>query len=152
MHAAYNRAVADAKKPGRVLALDVGNRRIGLAVTDELGLTVLGLRTLERTSKRHDLEVLRKIVRKHGVEEVVVGKPMHMSGDSSAQGEKVAAFAAALHAALELPVHLVDERLTSWQAEQILDERGVPGEKRKGKVDEIAAVLILESYLESRRR
>lgn len=149
MHAApYNRGV-DAEKKPRILALDVGNRRIGLAVTDELGLTALGLRTLERTSLRHDLEVLGKIARKHGAQAIVVGRPLHMSGDASAQARKVEAFAEKLREKLKLPLHFVDERLTSWQAHEMLDDRGVKSTERKGKVDEIAAVLILEAYLEN---
>jgi putative Holliday junction resolvase len=147
---AYNRAVAEEKKRGRILALDVGNRRIGLAVTDELGITAQGLRTLERTSKRRDLETLRKIARKYDVAEIVVGRPVHMSGDLSPQSEKVEKFARELEEVLELPIHFYDERLTSWEANEMLDREGLSREERKGKVDQIAATLILQGYLQSK--
>jgi len=137
----------NADKPAkRILALDVGSRRIGLAVTNEVGLAQ-GLPTLQRTTRRHDLEILGKIARKHGVTEIVVGRPVHMSGDQSRQGEKVEAFAELLRAKVDLPVHFVDERLTSWEANEILDQQGLSRMERKGKVDQIAAVLILEAYL-----
>lgn len=149
--AAYNRAVAEKKKPGRILALDVGNRRIGLAVTDALGITAQGLRTLERTSKRRDMETLKKIARKYEVAEVVVGRPVHLSGDASKQSGKVEKFAQELGEALELPIHFSDERLTSWEAHAMLDREGLNREEKKGKVDQIAATLILQGYLAHRR-
>lgn len=151
--AAYNRAVASEKKPQRiprVLALDVGSKRIGLAVTDELGITAQGLRTLDRTSRRHDLEVLKKIARKHEVAEIVIGRPLHMSGDVSAQSKRVEEFGNLVAELLKLPVHYIDERLTSWQANEILDQERLSRAERKGKADQIAAVLILESYLQSK--
>lgn len=147
---AYNRAVAEEKKRGRILALDVGNRRIGLAVTDELGITAQGLRTLERMSKRRDMETLRKIARKYDVAEIVVGRPVHMSGDLSPQSEKVEKFARELGEALELPIHFYDERLTSWEANEMLDREGLSREERKGRVDQIAATLILQGYVQSK--
>jgi putative Holliday junction resolvase len=140
--------VAEEKKRSRILALDVGNRRIGLAVTDELGITAQGLRTLERTSKRRDLETLKKIARKYEVGEVVVGRPVHMSGDASAQSEKVERFARELGEALQLPIHFYDERLTSWEAHELLDREGLSREDKKGKVDQIASTLILQGYLD----
>jgi putative holliday junction resolvase len=132
--------------PRKILALDVGNRRIGLAVSTELG-TAQGLPTLERSSRRRDLEVLGKIARKHAVTDLVFGRPLHMSGDQSAQADKVEAFARLVQEKLKLPIHFVDERLTSWQANQLLDEQKLSRTERKGKVDEIAAVLILEAFL-----
>jgi len=150
--AAYNRAVAEEKKSNRILALDVGMRRIGLAVTDELGVTAQGLRTLERTSRRRDLETLRKIARKYQVAEVVVGRPVHMSGDPSPQSEKVERFVRELGEALGLPIHFYDERLTSWEAHELLDREGLSREEKKGKVDQIAATLILQGYLSARSK
>ena len=149
--AAYNRAVAEEKKRSRILALDVGSRRIGLAVTDELGITAQGLRTLERTSKRRDLETLKKIARKYEVAEVVFGRPVHMNGAASAQSGKVEKFAEELGEVLELPIHFYDERLTSWEAHELLDREGLSREEKKGKVDQIAATLILQGYLAHRR-
>jgi putative Holliday junction resolvase len=150
----YNRPVIPDKTAGRsprILALDVGSRRIGLAVTNELG-GAQGLPTLERTSRRHDLEVLEKIARKHGVTEIVVGRPVHMSGEQSQQAEKVEAFAELLREKTKLPIQFVDERLTSWQANEILDQQGLSRIDRKGKVDQIAAVLILEAFLETQEK
>jgi putative Holliday junction resolvase len=139
--------VLEEKKHRPILALDVGNRRIGLAVTDELGITAQGLRTLERTSKRRDLETLKKIARKYEVAEIVIGRPVHMSGEASAQSEKVEKFARELGNTLNLPVHFFDERLTSWEAHELLDREGLSREEKKGKVDQIAATLILQGYL-----
>jgi putative Holliday junction resolvase len=150
--AAYNRAVVEEKKRSRILALDVGNRRIGLAVTDELGITAQGLRTLERSSKRRDLETLKKIARKYEVGEVVVGRPVHMSGDASGQSEKVKKFAKELGEVLEMPIHFYDERLTSWEAHELLDREGLSREEKKGKVDQVAATLILQGYLQSKSK
>jgi putative Holliday junction resolvase len=153
--AAYNRAVGDEKKPtlvSRTLALDVGSRRIGLAVTDELGITAQGLRTLDRTSRRHDIEVLKKIARKHKVAEIVIGCPLHMTGDQSVQSKRIEEFGKLLGESLGLPVHYIDERLTSWEATEILDQERLSRTERKGKVDQIAAVLILQSYLQAREK
>jgi putative Holliday junction resolvase len=146
--------VAQEKNPTRIMAVDVGNRRIGLAVTDDLGITAQGLRTLDRTSKRRDLETLKKIARKYEVGEVVVGRPVHMSGDASGQSNKVEKFARELGEALQLPIHFYDERLTSWEAHELLDREGLSREEKKGKVDQIAATLILQGYLQinSKRR
>jgi putative Holliday junction resolvase len=151
MHAAaYNRGVPEEKKHRRILALDVGDRRIGLAVTDELGITAQGLRTMVRTTKRRDLETLKKIARKYEIAEVVVGRPVHMSGEASAQSEKVEKFARELGETLSLPVHFFDERLTSWEAHELLDREGLSRHEKKGKVDQIAATLILQGYLQIR--
>ena len=135
----------------RVLALDYGRRRIGLALSGPDGVSALGLPTLERTSLRHDLEVLGKIARKHQVGRLVLGRPLNMDGMSGTSAEKVEGFAERLREKLKLPVELVDERLTSWQANEILDQQKLSRRERKDKVDKIAAVLILEAYLEARR-
>lgn len=147
--AAYNRAVEE-RKNRRLLALDVGSKRIGLAATDETGRLVIGLRTLERKGKRADMELLRKIARRHAVEALIVGKPVNMDGTDSLQTQRTVRFAVTLSEALALPVHFVDERLTSWQAEQSLEEAGVARKNRKGLVDELAAKMILAAYLSSR--
>jgi len=135
----------------RVLALDYGRRRIGLAVSGPDGVTALGLPTLERTSLRHDLEVLGKIARKHQVGRLILGRPLNMDGTVGASAERVQAFAERLREKLKLPAELVDERLTSWQANEILDQQKLSRVERKDKVDKIAAVLILEAYLAARR-
>jgi putative holliday junction resolvase len=137
---------------GRILALDVGSRRIGLAVSDALGITAQPLETLTRTNKRADWAELKKIINHHQVTEIVVGNPLNMSGEPGSQAEKIAAFAEELRSRFSLPVHLWDERLTSAEAHRVLDDAGHSKDRiaRKGKVDRIAAVLILQSFMQSR--
>lgn len=132
---------------GRVLALDVGKKRIGLAVSDELGLTAQGIDTLERTRIREDLENLKQIAARWQVETLLVGKPLHMSGAESRQSEYTREFAERLQRYLNLPLIFWDERLTSAEAERNLREGGASLEQRKKAVDRMAAVLLLESYL-----
>jgi len=142
--------MAEEKPRGRILALDVGSRRIGLAVTDPLGITAQGLETLTRTNKRADFQQLSALIRELGVAEIVVGNPLRMSGESGTQAEKMAAFAEELRRRFKLPVHLWDERLTSAEAHRLLSENGMDRMERKGIVDRMAAVLILQSYMASR--
>ena len=137
--------------PGRILALDVGSRRIGLAVSDPLGITAQGLETLQRKNKRTDLEKLEAVIRHYDVRELVVGLPLRMSGAEGIQSEKMTVFAEELRRRFQLPVHLWDERLTSAEANRILREAELSIEKRKHAVDRMAAVLILQNFLESRR-
>ncbi len=137
--------------PARILALDVGSRRIGLAVSDPLGITAQGLETLHRKNKRTDLEHLERVIRDYGVKEIVVGLPLRMSGAEGIQSEKMAVFADDLRKRFGLPVHLWDERLTSAEANRILRDAELSIEKRKQAVDRMAAVLILQNFLESRR-
>jgi putative Holliday junction resolvase len=140
----------DPHAPHRVLALDVGAKRIGLAVSDPLGLTAQGLETLQRTNKRGDFEQLRSVVQQYGVREIVVGYPLHMSGQPGAQSLKVADFAEELRHNLGLPVHLWDERLTSAQANRLLRETEMSIRRRGQVVDKLAAVLILQSFMDHR--
>src|SRR5215471_11733213 len=102
--------------PGRILSLDVGTKTIGLAVSDPLGVTAQGLDTLRRKNKRTDFERLRQVIAQFEVREIVVGYPLHMSGDPSAQSRRVSEFADELRGRFQLPVHLWDERLTSTEA------------------------------------
>jgi len=134
----------------RILALDVGTRRIGLAVTDALGLTAQGLPTLTRRNKREDFAALRRVIRKHEVAEIVVGHPLRLSGEASAQTDKVTTFVEELRAHFPGPIHLWDERLTSAEANRLLDEAGRTRLERKGVVDQMAATLILQAFMESR--
>jgi len=136
----------------RFLALDVGSKRIGVAVSDELGLTAQPVLTLERRrSPREDLRSLARLARRFAVAGIVVGNPLHLSGDLSPQAAKIQAFAAALGELTSLPVHLWDERLTSREAHQILYEAGHDRKDHKRVVDQVAATLILQSFLDSRR-
>jgi putative Holliday junction resolvase len=133
----------------RYLALDVGNRRIGVAVSDELGLTAQPVLTLERRhNQRDDLRSLARLARRYGVVAIVVGNPVHLSGDLSPQAAKTQAFAAELGALTGLPIHLWDERLTSREAHQILYEAGHPRQDHRKVVDQVAATLILRSFME----
>lgn len=142
----------DLKQPvGRVLALDVGKKRIGLAVSDELGITAQGIETLQRARIRDDLETLNEIAIQWNVRTLLVGKPLHMSGSESRQSEYTAEFGGRLSRKLGLPVVFWDERLTSVEAERMLRQAGASLVERKGAVDRLAAVLLLESYLENCR-
>ena len=135
----------------RVLGLDVGSRRIGVAVSDPLGITAQGLETLHRKNKRHDLAHLDRVIREYDVKEIVVGLPLRMSGAEGTQAEKIQAFAEYLRMYFKLPVHLWDERLTSAEANRLLRETELSIEKRGKAVDRMAAILILQSWMESRR-
>src|SRR5271166_5659592 len=137
-----------ASKP-RYLALDVGNHRIGVAVSDELGLTAQPVLTLERKrSPREDLRSLARLARRFAVVGIVVGNPVHLSGELSPQAAKTQAFAAALGELTGLPIHLSDERLTSREAHQILYEAGHARQQHRRVVDQVAATLILQSFME----
>jgi putative Holliday junction resolvase len=119
-----------------------------VAVSDELGLTAQPVLTLERRhNRREDLRRLGRLARKFGVAGIVVGNPLHLSGDASPQTEKTQAFAAELGELTGLPIHLWDERLTSREAHQILYEAGRPRQEHREVVDQVAAVLILEGFL-----
>ena len=153
---AYNRAVSAQKgnsnRPGRVLGLDVGSRRIGIAVSDPLGITAQGLETLQRRNKRADLAALERVIRDYEVREIVVGLPLRMSGAEGTQSDKMQAFAEDLRKRFRLPVHLWDERLTSAEANRLLRETEMSIDKRAKAVDRMAAVLILQGWMEGRAR
>jgi putative holliday junction resolvase len=136
---------------GRILALDVGKKRIGLAVSDALGITAHGLPTFQRTRIRDDLRGLEEIVREREVKLLLVGKPLHMSGDESRQSVYTKEFAERLQAHTGVPVEYWDERLTSVEAERVLRSSGASLAERKKAVDRLAAVLLLQSYLEAKR-
>jgi putative holliday junction resolvase len=135
------------RQRGRVLALDVGKKRIGLAVSDQLGITAQGLETLQRTRIRADLEKLKEIAREWNIGCLLVGKPLHMSGSESRQSEYTREFAERLGHYLGLPVVFMDERLTSVEAERLMRDAGASVEERKNAVDRVAAMLLLQSYL-----
>ena len=134
----------------RILALDVGSKRIGVAVTDPLGITAQGLDTIQRQNKRRDLEALGQVLAKYEVREIVVGLPLRLSGAEGIQSEKMRRFADDLHAHFGLTVHLWDERWTSTQANRLLRETDLSIKKRGQAVDRMAAVLILQSWLQAR--
>jgi putative Holliday junction resolvase len=133
----------------RYLGLDVGRRRIGVAVSDELGLTAQPVLTLERRhNQREDLRSLARLAKRFGVAGIVVGNPLHLSGDESAQTMKTQTFAAALGELSGMPIHLWDERLTTREAHQILYEAGHARQEHRRVVDQVAATLILQSFLD----
>ncbi len=137
----------------RTLALDVGDRRIGLAITDPLGFTAQPLFTIHRTTPHADLKVIARFIRKHEVTTLVIGLPLHADGSFSPQAAKTQAFAAALFAAHPtLAHHMLDERLTTREAHTLLDQSGgrhnaADRRFRQEQIDQVAAVLLLEAYL-----
>jgi putative Holliday junction resolvase len=133
------------------LGLDVGARRIGIAVSDLLGITAQGLDTLQRKNKRTDLGQLELVIRKYDVREIVVGLPLRMSGAEGIQSDKMRVFAEDLRKRFKLPVHLWDERLTSAEANRLLRTTELSIEKRGKAVDRMAAVLILQGWMEGRK-
>ncbi len=134
---------------GRIMALDVGSKRIGVAVTDPLGITAQGLDTIQRQNKRRDLEALGKVLTKYDVREIVVGLPLRLSGAEGTQSEKMRCFADDLHSHFGVPVHLWDERWTSTEANRLLRETDLSIKKRGQAVDRMAAILILQSWMEA---
>jgi putative Holliday junction resolvase len=137
--------------PGRILALDLGRKRIGLAISDELGITAQGLDTLEREGRREDIETLRRLAAERGVERFLIGDPLHMSGDASRQGDYTREFARELARKTGLAVEFRDERWTSREAERTIRGSGVANKSRKPVIDRLSAVILLQSYLDSAR-
>ncbi len=135
--------------PGRVLGIDLGEVRIGLALSDALRLTAQPLSVESRRGPRRDLQMIAALVREHDVRNVVVGLPRLMSGAEGTAALAARAFADALREHLrDVPVDLVDERLTTVQAERTLVSAGVRRKRRKQVVDKLAASLILQSFLD----
>lgn len=135
---------------GRILAIDYGSRRMGLAVSDLLGITAQGIETLQRKTRRADFARLGNVIREYDVREIVLGNPLRMSGEAGVQSQKVAVYAEQLRQRFNLPVHLWDERLTSAEANRLLREAELSIQKRAQAVDRMAAVLILQSFLQAR--
>ena len=134
----------------RVLALDLGKKRIGMALSDELGVTAQGLETLARTNIREDLARISQLAAEKSVSLILMGNPLHMSGREGRQAEYARDFGERLRAASGIPVEFWDERLTTVAAQRVLRESGISIEKRAKAVDRLAAVILLESYLDSR--
>ncbi|NJL34849.1 MAG: Holliday junction resolvase RuvX [Chloroflexaceae bacterium] len=136
---------------GRVLSLDVGERRIGVAMSDAAGILAMPLTTLKAEPRQRVLSQIVALVREHAVDDVVVGLPLTMSGEIGPQAQAIQSFAAELEAVLGQPVQLFDERYTSVVAEQMMRDLGVKPNKRKARIDEIAATIILQDYLDHKR-
>jgi putative Holliday junction resolvase len=133
----------------RILALDLGKKRIGMAISDPLGLTAQGLPNLVRTTKRADLAELVRQVEEREVALILIGNPLHMSGVEGRQSAWVHEFADALGERSACPIKLWDERLTTVEASRVLRSSGISIEKRARAVDRLSAVILLQSYLDS---
>jgi putative holliday junction resolvase len=132
----------------RILALDLGKKRIGLAISDPFRITAQGLPNLNRTNKRADLAALRELAAERDVGLILMGNPIGMRGAEGRQSAWVREFAVALEEHTHLPVKLWDERLTSVEANRVLRSSGIGIEKRAAAVDKLSAVLLLQSYLD----
>lgn len=132
----------------RFMGLDIGKFRIGIAISDETGLIAQGLTTLQRVSWQKDLHALSQAVEKYQVRKIVVGHPINLDGSTGTQAEAVQDFVNRLREVTTAEIVLWDERFSSFSAEQVLIEGGMRREKRKKVVDKLAAVIILQSYLD----
>jgi len=137
--------------PVRILGLDYGSKRIGVAVSDELEIAARGLTTIIRKNQKNDLDEIAKIISIYSVEKIIIGYPIKLDGSEGIQCEKISRFAKLLEAKLRLPVIKWDETLTTKEAEDILIQAHVRREKRKRVVDKLAATLILQGYLDNRK-
>ena len=135
---------------GRILAIDFGMRRMGLAVSDPLGLTAQGIETLERTRIDDDLKHIQNLTEEYSAELILIGNPISNKGTETAMSGRVAAFAKKLRRRVACPVELEDERLTTAEANRVLRDSGLSLGKRRGAVDRMAATLLLQGYLDRR--
>lgn len=142
-----------AGKRTRILALDYGRKRIGVAVSDELGITAQPLLTLVRKNRRDDTSRLRAICRNHQVARILVGHPLHISGQAGEMALEAARFAERIQKELGIVVELADERLTSWEAQQLMAESNSTSRRKRGTVhlDDVAAAILLRGYLDLHR-
>ncbi|EPY06139.1 Holliday junction resolvase [Paenibacillus sp. E194] len=136
----------------KILGLDYGDRRIGVAISDAFGWTAQGLEVIERRKPENDLKRLGDIVKEHGVEAFVLGLPKNMNGTVGPRGELSMSFAEQLKQSFGLPVHLWDERLSTVSAERALLEADVSRKKRRQVIDKMAATIILQTYLDYQSR
>ena len=137
--------------PGRIMALDVGGRRIGVALSDSTRVLASPLTTLRAEPRARALAEIAALVARHEVAEVVVGLPLTLNGEIGPQAQLIQAFAEELRHALPAPIHLFDERLTSVAAERMMQDLGIKPERRKARIDEVAASIILQDFLDARR-
>lgn len=135
----------------RVMALDVGDRYIGLAVSDETETIAIGLGVIERTSTAEDIKKLKGIIEERNIKKIVVGMPINMNGTIGFQGEKVMGFIDKLKSIFKFPIVTLDERLTTIIAEKALIKADISRKKRKGLIDKMSAVVILQNYLDCQK-
>ena len=136
---------------GRIMGLDIGDKTIGVAVSDLMGLTAQGVTTIKRVGKKKDIEAIKQIIAEKQVNKIVSGLPKNMNGTVGPQGEKVQKFCELLKEETNLPIEFWDERLSTVAAERSLIEGNVRRENRKKVIDMLAAVIILQGYLDSKR-
>jgi putative holliday junction resolvase len=144
---ATSRGCAATQQKGRILAIDYGRRRLGFAISDELGLTAQTLPVLERKNRRDDVRRLRELAREHDVRLLLVGSPVHLDASTSEMAEEAARFAERVGKELGLTVELRDERLTSWEAEELRKQSGA-AERKNSAIDSKAAAILLREYLD----
>jgi putative Holliday junction resolvase len=137
---------------GRILGLDYGSRRIGTAVSDPLGITAQPLVAIQRKGESRDIETIGELVREYSVRSVLIGLPLHLSGDEGTQAKQARKFGKRIAERLGIPVETWDERMTTAQAEHHLIESGVRRKKRKEIRDSLSAVILLQSALDYRNR
>ena len=136
---------------GRIMGLDVGDKTIGVAVSDLMGLTAQGVKTIKRVGKKKDIEALKEIIKERQVNKIVSGLPKNMNGTLGPQGEKVIKFCELLEEETGIKIEYWDERLSTVAAERTLIQGNVRRENRKGVIDMLAAVIILQGYLDRQR-
>ena len=136
---------------GRIMGLDIGDKTIGVAVSDLMGLTAQGVTTIKRVGKKKDIEAIKQIIAEKQVNKIVSGLPKNMNGTVGPEGEKVQKFCELLKEETNLPIEFWDERLSTVAAERSLIEGNVRRENRKKVIDMLAAVIILQGYLDSKR-
>jgi len=135
----------------RIMCLDIGDKRIGVAMSDPLGWTAQGIKTIVRQeNKNNDIEEIEKLINEYGVDKILIGLPKNMNNTLGPQGEKVLEYGRVLESRFNIPVEYFDERLTTVAAERTLIEADMSRSKRKSVIDKLAAVYILQSYLDSR--
>lgn len=136
---------------GRIMGLDVGDKTIGVAVSDLMGITAQGVKTVKRVGKKKDIEELKTIIKERQVNKIVSGLPKNMNGTLGPQGEKVIKFCELLEEETGIKIEYWDERLSTVAAERTLIQGNVRRENRKGVIDMVAAVIILQGYLDRQR-
>ena len=136
----------------RILSIDFGEKRIGLAISDPLGFTAQGIETLQNKGKKGVLEYLSKICKEHHIKEVVIGLPINMNGSLGPKAKEVLELVPEIENHTGLPVKTWDERLSSREVGRLMIEEGLSRDKQKKNSDRLAATLLLQSYLESKRR
>ncbi|MEA2086670.1 MAG: Holliday junction resolvase RuvX [Candidatus Caldatribacteriota bacterium] len=134
----------------RILGIDLGEKRIGISISDELGITAQGLPTINAINEIEDLKNIKEIIDKYGVEKIVLGLPKNMNGSLGKQAQKAISFAEKLKSSFRLPVELEDERLSTSKAEKSLIESDRSRKKRKKVIDKMSAIIILQSFLDRR--